>query len=290
MMPRRTTAQFPVTKVQDETIEEMSDVVAVEEPLEIRLSFEAGGKRTDKSISITMRTPGDDFELAAGFLYSEGIVRTGDDIHEISYCVGKEKLNQRYNIVNVRLRAGVTFDLERLTRHFYTTSSCGVCGKASIEALQTQNTVKIPAGSPVIDAEVIRRIPEVIREKQAVFDKTGGLHAAALLDISGKIVGIKEDVGRHNAMDKLIGERLLLKQLPLVENILAVSGRTSFEIMQKAIMAGVPVIAAVGAPSSLAVELAQEFGVTLLGFMRDDRFNIYNAPERIRVGSTRKKT
>jgi FdhD protein len=171
--------------------------------------------------------------------------------------------------------------VERLARHFYATSSCGVCGKASIEALQTQTCVKIPPGRPLVNAAIIQRIPELVRQKQAIFDKTGGLHAAALLDRDGQLVNLREDVGRHNAVDKLIGERLLAKQLPLYDHILAVSGRTSFEILQKAVMAGIPIIAAVGAPSSLAVDLARDFGVTLLGFMRDERFNIYNAPERI---------
>jgi FdhD protein len=283
MMPRRSTLKTPITKVLPGSVIAQQDTLTVEEPLEIRLNYECGGPRADKSISVTMRTPGDDFELAAGFLYSEGIVQDGAQIHEISYCMGSAKLQQRYNIVSVRLRAGVAVDLERLERHFQTHSSCGVCGKTSLAALQTHSGAKKPPQGPLINADVVKRLPELMRQKQSSFEKTGGLHAAALLDASGRLLCLREDVGRHNALDKLIGDRLLHHRLPLHDCILAVSGRTSFEIMQKAIMAGLPIVASVGAPSSLALELAREFGITLLGFVREDRFNIYHDTGRIRL-------
>jgi FdhD protein len=257
------------------------DAVAVEEPLEIRLSTNQGGKWIEKSISITMRTPGHDFELAAGFLFSEGIIRSSLDIQELSYCVGSDKAEQEYNIVNVRLKPGVSFDAKRLERHFYTTSSCGICGKASLESLSLQGCSALPAGNLQVNRRIISRLPEVLRAAQAVFERTGGLHAAGLFDRDGQLLGLREDVGRHNAVDKLIGEQLLAGRVPLKDQILLVSGRASFEILQKALMASIPIVAAVGAPSSLAVNVAREFNLTLVGFLRGASFNIYAGAQRI---------
>ena len=270
--------------------EDTVDRLAVEEPLEIRLGFDDGGKRVTRPISITMRTPGHDEHLAVGFLFSEGIVKSAADIREITHSyedhsraprslpiAGDEK--HAPNTVVVELNSNVTVALQRLERHFYTTSSCGVCGKSSIEALRT-------AASPiangfVVDGGVVRVLPERLRERQSVFESTGGLHASALFDARGDLGIIREDVGRHNALDKVIGEKLLANETPLSERMLLVSGRASFELVQKALVAGIPVLAAVGAPSSLAVELAREFGMTLVGFVRNGRFNVYTGAHRI---------
>lgn len=269
--------------------EDRADVLAVEEPLEIRVGFQQDGKLSHKSISITMRTPGNDAELAAGFLFTEGIIEKPEQIKEIRHCglkIGKASgtidrasaLNS--NTIRVDLADGVDIDLKRLERHFYTTSSCGVCGKSSIEALQS-GAAKLADGF-TISGDLIHRLPETLRAEQEVFDRTGGLHASALFTADGILDIVREDVGRHNALDKVLGAKLMQNKLPLSESVLLVSGRASFELVQKALMAGIPILAAVGAPSSLAVELAREFGMTLVGFVRDNRFNIYAGPERIR--------
>jgi FdhD protein len=262
------------------------DSLAVEEPLEIRLGYRESGKAAHKSISITMRTPGDDFELAAGFLFTEGIIKSVDQISEIKHCGVRAKRSLYDNTVRVDLKAGVEVDLRRLERHFYTSSSCGVCGKTSIEALQTGVCPITRSGSPVFDAGLIHSLPDVLRTRQDTFDRTGGLHAAALFAPSGEIESVREDVGRHNAVDKLIGSQFLNGKTSLSDRLLLVSGRASFELVQKALMAGIPIMAAVGAPSSLAVELAGEFGMTLLGFVRGDRFNIYTGAQRIKTDCT----
>ena len=266
---------------------EFADALAVEEPLEIRLGFPDG---SHKAISITMRTPGDDAELAVGFLFTEGIIASPEQIKQARHCglkIGKgegtleraSSLNS--NAIRVDLADGVDVDLERLSRHFYTSSSCGVCGKSSIDALRV-NARKIDATNGlIITPEVIRSLPNKLRQQQDTFDKTGGLHASALFDADGNLDIVREDVGRHNALDKVIGAKFLASELPLSESILLVSGRASFELVQKALMAGTPILAAVGAPSSLAVELAGEFGMTLIGFVRGDRFNIYCGEQRI---------
>jgi FdhD protein len=258
------------------------DVLAAEEPLEIRLIWPEGRKRVTKSIAITMRTPGNDFELAAGFLFGEGIITGREDVADISYCMDEEasRAGQTFNIVTVTLRPGLVFDASKLERNFYTTSSCGVCGKAALEALEVQGCAVLPDGDSV-RAEVISNLPERLRVAQAVFERTGGLHAAGLFDAEGTLRSLREDVGRHNAVDKLIGERVLEGVTPLSEGILMLSGRASFELLQKALVARIPVVAAVGAPSSLAVELANTYNVTLCGFVRRDGFNVYSAPERI---------
>ncbi len=226
-----------------------------------------------------MRTPGNDFELAAGFLFTEGILNSKEQINSIKHC-GKFPNNQ--NTVRLDLNENTNIDFEKLQRNFYTTSSCGVCGKTSLEALFVSGAEKIvQKESPTISDEIIHDLPEKLKRNQTIFGETGGLHAAALFDISGNLQNLREDVGRHNAVDKLIGAEFLADNLPLSDKILFLSGRASFELVQKAVMAQIPFICAVGAPSSLAVKAAQEFNVTLLGFVRDERFNIYCGAQRI---------
>ena len=271
------------TKVRVRVVEDGStrvrpDSLATEEPMELRLI--SGGAR--QTVAVTMRTPGADFELAAGFLYSEGIVSLPDDIRKISYCVDADvDAEQRYNIVNVDLRGGHDYDLRSLERHFYTTSACGVCGKASLEQLELRGCPVIPPG-PMVATETIYSLPGKLREAQGLFEATGGLHAAALFDAEGNLVALKEDVGRHNATDKLLGWALLEERLPLSDHIVMVSGRSSFEIMQKCLVAGVPIVCAISAPSSLAVDVARQFNMTLIGFLRGNRFNVYAGSGRIR--------
>jgi len=253
--------------------ETLTDSVAVEEPLEIRLGFEVDGERQTRSISITMRTPGDDDELATGFLYGEGIVHVIEDVAIVKPCNGD-------NTVRVELEDGVPVDLDRLERHFYTSSSCGVCGKSSLDSLRVQGCVP-PGGDFAVARDTLTAIPSRLRAAQATFDETGGLHAAAAFDANGELVVVREDVGRHNAVDKVVGALFRDGRLPAGDLGLLVSGRASFELAQKALVAGMPMLAAVGAPSSLAVELAQEFNVTLVGFLRGDDFNVYAAKERV---------
>ncbi len=283
MLPHRSVKRVKAQKVRQAQARRFDDMLAVEEPLEIRIVFGEAGRRVEQSISITMRTPGNDFELAAGFLYGEGILHGPDDVEQITYCLGPEKEKQEYNVVSVRLRPGVRFDPDRLLRHFYTTSSCGVCGKASLEALQIGSVPTLLSDRPSIAAEIVPQLADKLRQAQPVFEKTGGLHAAALFDNQGNLVSLREDVGRHNAVDKIVGERLLGNQFPLHDYLMMVSGRAGFEIVQKALVAGIPLVVAVGAPSSLAVELAREFGMTLLGFARGDAFNIYAGAQRLKL-------
>ncbi len=281
-MAGRSTRELPIQKIQGTSASLRQDVLAVEEPLEIRLAWEADGRLNEKSLSITMRTPGPDFELAAGFLFSEGIILGSAQIADIHYA------DARQNVVIVTLIPDVAVDWKRLERHFYTTSSCGVCGKSSIAALQIHECPLPLKGRPVFSAATIHRLPRTLREAQEVFDSTGGLHAAALFNEQGEMLSLREDVGRHNAVDKLIGAALLETQVPLSDRLMLVSGRASFELMQKAVTAGIPILAAVGAPSSLAVEVAQDFDVTLLGFVCGDRFNIYSSPWRVREAASDK--
>lgn len=262
---KRNILTVPVHRVEGASSSTLQDLVAVEDPLEIRLN--------DKPVSITMRTPGNDVELAAGFLFGEGILASAADIEQIG--PGKD------NIVNVMLHPGADVNINRLERNFYMSSSCGVCGKASIQAVQDTGCAMLPSNGYTVPAQIVHRLPKELRQSQAVFDRTGGLHAAALLDADGKLWSVREDIGRHNAVDKVIGAEVLAGRTPLGNRMLLVSGRASFELVQKAVMAGIPLLAAVGAPSSLAVELAQRFRMTLLGFVRDDRFNIYAGEWRI---------
>jgi FdhD protein len=268
-----------VIRVQSGAWVDGDDVLAAEEPMEIRLLTEADQWSEPQSIAITMRTPGDDFELAVGFLHSESIVASREDILDVSYCLdGAEE--QRLNIVTVTLRPGLTVDMARLERHFYTTSSCGVCGKAALDALDMQGYTAVHVG-PQVRADMIRTLPETLRREQAVFRQTGGLHAAGLFALDGKLLDLREDVGRHNALDKLIGRQLLRGRDQLDSCVLLLSGRASFELLQKALVARIPIVAAVGAPSSLAVQVAESFNVTLIGFVRPDGFNIYTGAERV---------
>jgi FdhD protein len=282
--PAPALSQTAVRRVVPGSVTEDSpDVLAVEEPLEIRLGFP---DKTHRAISITMRTPGNDGELAAGFLFTEGIVRTPDQIAQIHHCGTKHRnprnsKNVTSNTIRVHLAEGVEIDLKRLERHFYTTSSCGVCGKSSIEALDTGAKKLNDLARPQIDSDLIHTLPDRLRASQDVFDQTGGLHASALFNTAGELDILREDVGRHNALDKVIGAKFLAGDLPLSDKILLVSGRLSFELVQKALMAGIPILIAVGAPSSLAVELADEFGMTLVGFVRDGSFNVYSCSKRI---------
>ncbi len=259
----------------------VTDIVAMEEPLEIRLAHtRPDGRRAQQSISITMRTPGNDEELAPGFLFSEGIVRASEDIASVAPC-GPPAANGLVNVVRVELSENIRVDLDRLERHFYTSSSCGVCGKTSLDAVAVQGNYELENLSFSISARALGELPDSLKVEQSVFEKTGGLHASGFFDSTGKILATREDIGRHNALDKLIGQAFLRDQLPLSSYGILVSGRASFELMQKAMMAGCPMFAAVGAPSSLAVELAEEFGITLVGFLKRDQFNVYSRPDRI---------
>ncbi len=270
--------EVPVERVTDAGRTAARDLLAVEEPLEIRIHAEVDGQKVRRPVSVTMRTPGDDRELAVGFLFTEGIVRDPADVEEYRRCAH----DPSGNTVRVSLRAGTPVELARLERNFYTTSSCGVCGKASIDAIHATARWALPAGTPVVDAALLRALPARLRDAQPVFERTGGLHASALFDVDGTLLAVREDVGRHNALDKVIGAELLAGRLPAHDRILVVSGRASFELVQKALMAGIPIIAAVGAPSSLAVALAASAGMTLVGFVRDDRLNVYAGGERVR--------
>ncbi|MEA2598995.1 MAG: FdhD protein [Thermomicrobiales bacterium] len=254
------------------------DVLATEEPLEIRLH--AGG--ATRPVAVTMRTPGADFELAAGFLFSEGLISGREDVDRLSYCVGNDACDgeQQYNVVTVDVRPHVAPDPALFDRNFGVTSACGICGKSSLDQVERRGIASLGAG-PVVSHEVLYGLPDKLRDAQGLFATTGGLHAAGLFTVDGELIALREDVGRHNAVDKLIGWALLEGKLPLSEQIVMVSGRSSFEIAQKCVAAGVPILCAVSAPSSLAVDLAKRFGLTLVGFLRGDRFNVYNGAQRI---------
>lgn len=253
-------------KVDESSVSAGQDLLAVEEPLEIQLN--------GRTVAVTMRTPGADRELAVGFLFTEGILHQPAQIGQIT--------EPAPNVLSVRLAPDSQVDLTRLERHFFLSSSCGVCGKASIQAIEQTGCVAPPRGNPQIEAALVRSLPDLLRATQPAFERTGGLHAAGLFGVDGRKIGVREDVGRHNAVDKLIGTEFLANRLPLNNCVLMLSGRSSFELVQKAVMAGIPIIAAVGAPSSLAVEVALRYGVTLMGFVREGRFNIYSGESRIR--------
>jgi len=254
------------------TRSERADALATEEPMEIRAH---GAGQEAVRVAVTMRTPGGDFELAVGFLFTEGLIRPGD-VRQVAYCDDVEQ-EQRYNVITVALAE--RFDETVLHRNFFATSSCGVCGKAALEDVEVR-CAPIPLGFSV-PMETIVELPDRLRAAQRVFDRTGGLHAAGLFSRDGELVSVREDVGRHNAIDKVIGEQLLAGVLPLSERIVQVSGRVSFEIVQKAAVAGIPIVSAVGAPSSLAVDAADRLGVTVIGFVRDGRCNVYTHAKRV---------
>ncbi len=270
---RRNVAATRVTAVRAEERFDRADRLAAEEPMEIR----AGGPGQEPaSVAVTMRTPGNDFELAAGFLWTEGLIRSRDDVVSVAYCE-LPLAEQRYNVVTVRLSR--PFDPTSLQRNFYATSSCGVCGKASLD--QVKVACAGVGSGPVVARSAIAGFPATLREAQRIFEQTGGLHAAGLFDPRGDVAAVREDVGRHNAVDKLVGWAFMQGELPLSDRVLMVSGRVSFEIVQKAAMAGIPILCAVSAPSSLAVEAAGDLGLTVVGFVRDGGFNVYTHPERV---------
>lgn len=285
----RITSRSPVTRItlgdEGAAVRRRADTLAVEEPLEIRLAGEP--------LTVTMRTPGHDIELAAGFLVSEGVISAGGHFRSAIHCggpgtgaIGITSTENTYNVLDVTLAPGVEAPSTDIARNFYTTSSCGVCGTASIEAIEKQSQYDVGADEVVVDAALVAGLPDALRAGQAVFDKTGGLHAAALFDAaSGELLVLREDVGRHNAVDKVVGWAVLEDRLPLAGTVLQVSGRASFELVQKAVMAGIPILSAVSAPSSLAVELATASGLTLAGFVRGPSMNLYSRPDRVREPS-----
>ncbi|MBS1501733.1 MAG: formate dehydrogenase accessory sulfurtransferase FdhD [Bacteroidetes bacterium] len=279
-MPANSSIQVPIVRVINDEPVKRSDALAVEEPLEIRLEYGPKENRQVKNVSVTMRTPGNDAELTAGFLFTEGIIKTRADILSAGHCFIACNENKE-NVIEVKLKEDVTPNLSNTERNFYTTSSCGVCGKASISAIKTVSAFRNSSTANTIAAEILCQLPETLKQHQQVFADTGGLHASALFDKKGDLLMVREDVGRHNALDKLIGASLKEGMVPLDQHILLLSGRASFELVQKAAMAGINIIAAVGAPSSLAVQLAEEFNITLIGFLRGNRFNIYSAENRV---------
>lgn len=271
----RVTERRRVVRIRNGVAGARADTLVAEEPLEIRLN--------GKPLAITMRTPGDDFALAVGFLASEGVLASASDVRAVTYCEGAaEDGTNTYNVVNVQLAAGVPVPDITLERNVYTTSSCGLCGKASLDAVRTATRFPGLADDPVrVGARVLGELPDRLRAEQKVFERTGALHGAGLFSARGELIDVREDVGRHNAVDKIVGRALQAGRLPLTGSVLLVSGRASFELAQKAVMAGIPVLAAVSAPSSLAVDLALESGLTLVGFLRGGDMNIYAGEERI---------
>ncbi|HEV8594092.1 MAG TPA: formate dehydrogenase accessory sulfurtransferase FdhD [Thermoplasmata archaeon] len=279
-MSRTATARAQIQRRRGSEATEVDDVLAVEEPLEIRVVHGTSGEEREDPVVVTMRTPGHDPELAAGFLFSEGILRVRSDLNRIEAAPPRAS-EENGNVLRVVLADGVPFDTSRTVRSFYTTSSCGVCGKTSLDALWARTPPPVSTATPKVKAPILAAMPEALRRAQDVFERTGGLHGAALFTDRAEVVTLREDVGRHNAVDKIVGERFLAGALPLPDSILLVSGRASFEILQKAILAGIPFVAAVGAPSSMAVDVAKEFGMTLVGFLRGASFNIYAGAQRI---------
>jgi FdhD protein len=277
------TARRPSTRVElgtadDPAVVHRPDTVTVEEPLEIRV----GGR----ALAVTMRTPGDDFDLTLGFLVTEGLLTGADDVTTLMHCTDTgDDGRPTFNVVDVELRSSVSLPEVGLQRSFATTSSCGVCGKTSIDAVRVRSPFDVRADPATVALHVLARLPDALREHQKVFDRTGGLHAAGLFSSDGELLAVREDVGRHNAVDKLVGWAAREHRLPLAGTVLMVSGRISFELAQKALMAGVPVLAAVSAPSSLAIDLAEEAGLTLVGFLRPPRLTVYAHGERLGLAS-----
>jgi FdhD protein len=264
-----------IIRILGDDFEEHIDDLAVEEPLQISISvLKVNSPINNKNISITMRTPGHDRDLAIGFLFTEGIILAPDEIKLVT---------EDDNTINVQLNDSENIDLSKLERHFYTSSSCGVCGKTSIDAIKTVCRLPPSAHNFQIERNLIKSFPGILQQEQNIFNNTGGIHAAALFNIQGELIAMREDVGRHNALDKLIGHNLQHNQLPLDQHLLFLSGRASFELVQKAAMAGIHFIMAVGAPSSLAVEMAVEHDISLIGFLSNTRYNIYTGSNRIKI-------
>ena len=274
-MNDRTSTTAALERVHNGAVSSVRDIVAVEEPMEIRL---ISGGDTNR-VAITMRTPGHDFELTVGFLLSEGLVTQREDVLDVSYCPSQDDI-QRFNVVQVLLAPNASFDETMINRNFYATSSCGVCGKGSLEALRTYCAV-VGDDELRVHESVIRRLPMKLRHEQRVFAETGGLHATGLFTSDGSLTTLREDVGRHNALDKVVGHHFMAGDLPLAQSLAVVSGRASWELMQKAAASGIPIVIAIGAPSSLAVDLAVDFGMTLVGFTKPGSFNIYAGSHRI---------
>ena len=270
---RRNQTAVKVVAVNDGVRSERPDTLATEEPMEIRVG---GPGQEATQVAVTMRTPGGDYELAVGFLFTEGLIAPGD-VRRVAYCDDLDDESQRYNVVTVTLER--PFDPGALRRNFYATSSCGICGKAALDDVEVRCAPV--ADGPQVRAEVLVGLPDALRARQKVFDRTGGLHAAGLFTAEGELVTLREDVGRHNAVDKVIGEQVLAGRVPLRDHVLQVSGRASFEIVQKAAVAGIPIVSAVSAPTSLAVEAGERFGMTIVGFVRDGRCNVYAGSDRV---------
>ncbi|MBL7927322.1 MAG: formate dehydrogenase accessory sulfurtransferase FdhD [Bacteroidia bacterium] len=276
MKPSVAVCRISKIQSQDEQFQSqfVDDLCAVEEPLEIRLGIGPENDRSQVSVAVTMRTPGHDFELALGFLFTEGVINNMAEILSIKYCVTDDTNNQ-FNIVRIELKPNVKVQLKNLERNFYTTSSCGICGKASIDAIHINPEIMCTNLLQKVKASTIISLQHTLRKQQNIFEYTGGLHACALFTIAGNILLLREDIGRHNALDKLIGAAMGGNTMPLNNTVLMLSGRASFELLQKAAMAGIKIVCAVGAPSNLAIQTADKFNITLIGFLRDNRFNIY---------------
>jgi FdhD protein len=274
--------QFEIHRVESGRMTKMRDTLAVEEPLEIRVIYGPESDRKTRTLAVTMRTPGHDYELATGFLISEGVISESDSVIACRHVIPVSNRHPFSSVVEIELATHVRFELSKLQRNFYTTSSCGVCGKASLDAIREDNVKSVTANF-TIPASMIGGLPAVLRRQQKLFAATGGIHAAGLVDRFGQWIEVREDVGRHNAVDKLIGSQYQAGKFPASERVLVLSGRASFELMQKALLASIPIVVAVGAPSSLAVELASEFGQTLIGFTSEKRFNVYCGESRVAV-------
>jgi FdhD protein len=270
----RVTARRPVRRLTPDGDIHRPDTLAVEEPFEIRVN--------GTPLTVTMRTPGDDVDLAHGFLLTEGVIGSREDVTTARYCAGSDVDGMNtYNLLDVRLAPGVPGPDPSVTRNFYTTSSCGVCGKAALDAVRLATRFPVDTNTATVSSRVLASLPDQLRDHQKVFETTGGIHAAGLFTYDGSLLAVREDVGRHNAVDKVLGWALLADRVPLRDCVLMVSGRASFELAQKAAMAGIPILAAVSAPSSLAVDVAREQGITLVGFLRGETMNIYTGEQRV---------
>lgn len=271
---------FKILKVNKSNSAESDDLIVTEEPLQIKLQYFQNNEWVEKPLTITMRTPGNDFELVLGFLHNESIINSVKDIIQIKYCE-TVKPDEKGNVIIVKLSPEVSFDFTNLNRYFFTNSSCGICGKTAIEAVNNNNKNTHQNNTLKINKQIVWKLNDLLTPEQTIFNYTGGIHASALFTAKGELKVVKEDVGRHNALDKVIGSALIKELLPLSNNILFLSGRISFELVQKSIRAGIYIIVAVGAPSGLAVKLAKNNKVTIIGFLKKDSFNVYSHPERI---------